>query len=182
MAYFLRGARDYVSHGARIPFMADLSESVTVAAPADLVYDLIADLPRMGEWSPECERVTWCGGATHATEGAHFLGHNRAGYTRWLTQGEVVSAEPGRHLAFEVTLGLLKIARWEYVIVPHDTELPACTVIEEWTDRRPWWFGGPVDLAFGSRARTNRRGIVKTLARLRRAAETLTKSGAQSAG
>ncbi|MEP7191775.1 MAG: SRPBCC family protein, partial [Actinomycetota bacterium] len=39
--------------------MVDLRESLTVAAPADLVYGLVADLPRMGEWSPECERVTW---------------------------------------------------------------------------------------------------------------------------
>jgi len=38
--------------------MADLRESLTVAAPADVGHDLITDLPRMGEWSPEREQVT----------------------------------------------------------------------------------------------------------------------------
>jgi len=115
--------------------MPDLRESLTVAAPADLVYDLFADLPRMGEWSPECERVTWRGEATCAAEGAQFVGHNKAGAVRWMTQGEVVIAEPGRHLAFEVTFGPPKIARWEYLIVPGDNDVSTCTVVEEWTDR-----------------------------------------------
>src|SRR5450756_1969528 len=54
--------------------MADVRESLAVVAPADAVYDLVADLPRMGEWSPECERVIWRGGATSAAHGAQFLG------------------------------------------------------------------------------------------------------------
>jgi hypothetical protein len=152
--------------------MADLRESLTVAAPADLVYDLVADLPRMGEWSPECERVTWRGGATGAVAGAQFLGHNRAGAARWMTQGEVVVAEPGRCLAFEISFGPVKIARWEYFIVSDDTEPSTCTVVEEWTDRRPFWVRTPAELAFGSRMKSNHRGIVETLTKLKRAAET----------
>jgi uncharacterized protein YndB with AHSA1/START domain len=154
--------------------MADLRESLTVAAPADLVYDLVADLPRMGEWSPECEAVTWRGGARCAAVGARFVGHNKAGSVRWMTQGEVVTAEPGRHLAFEISFGPLKIARWEYVIVPDDTDPSTCTLAEEWTDRRPGWYRTPADLAFGSRMKTNQRGMVQTLANLKRAAEAAT--------
>ena len=151
--------------------MADLSESLFVAAPADLVYDLVADLPRMGEWSPECERVTWRGGATSAAVGAKFLGHNRAGVLRWMTQGEVVTAEPGRRLAFEITFGPARIARWEYVITPGD-DPSTCTVVEEWTDRRPGWWRAPADRALGERTDINARGMVQTLASLGRAAET----------
>jgi hypothetical protein len=151
--------------------MPDLHESLTVAAPADLVYDLVADLPRMGEWSPECERVSWRGGATCAARGARFIGHNKAGWVRWMTQGEVVIAEPGRHLAFEITFGLLKIARWEYVIASVDADPGTCTVAEEWTDRRPFWYRGAADLALGSRLKTNQRGMIETLANLRLAAE-----------
>ena len=29
---------------------------IDIAAPPDVVYDLIADVTRMGEWSPECYR------------------------------------------------------------------------------------------------------------------------------
>ena len=151
--------------------MAHVRESLAVAATADSVYYLVADLPRMGEWSPECERVAWRGGATHAAKGAQFLGYNRAGAVHWMTQGEVVTAERGRHLAFEIHLGPLKIARWEYFIVPDDADPSSCTVVEEWTDRRAGWYAGPVDKAFGPRARTNRRGMEKTLANLKLAAE-----------
>ena len=151
--------------------MADIRESLVVSATADAVYDLVADLPRMGEWSPECERVTWRGGATSAAKGAQFLGHDRAGSIRWLTQGEVVTAERGRHLAFEIRFGLLNVARWEYFIVPDDSDPSTCTVVEEWTDRRPTWYRVPVDRAFGQRAVINRRGMVKTLANLKGAAE-----------
>jgi len=162
--------------------MADLSESRTVAAPADLVYGLVADLPRMGEWSPECERVTWRGGATCAAAGAQFIGHNKAGAVRWMTQGEVVVAEPGRHLAFEITFGPLKIARWAYVIAPGDADPSSCTVTEEWTDRRPGWYRGPADRALGSRLKINRRGMVETLANIKVAAETATGKQAQAGG
>jgi hypothetical protein len=151
--------------------MADLRESLHVATSADVVYQLIADLPRMGEWSPECERVTWRGGATHAMKGAHFLGHNRVGSLWWITQGEVVIAEHGRHLAFEITFGPMKVARWEYFIIPDDADPMGCTVVEEWTDRRPDLYRALADKAFGSRARANHRGMVTTLANLKRAAE-----------
>jgi uncharacterized protein YndB with AHSA1/START domain len=160
--------------------MADLRESLTVAAPADLVYDLVADLPRMGEWSPECERVTWRGGATSAAQGVQFLGYNRAGPVRWMTQGEVVIAEPGRHLAFEISFGPLKIARWEYLIVPDDSDPSTCTVVEEWTDRRPLWYRAPADRVLGSRIKINHRGMVQTLANLKVAAETATREGTPS--
>lgn len=161
--------------------MADLRESLNVAAPADLVYNLVADLPRMGEWSPECERVTWRGGATCAAAGAQFLGHNKAGLVRWMTQGEVVIAEPGRRLAFEITFGPLKIARWEYLIVPDDADPSTCTVVEEWTDRRSFWQRAPADLTFGSRVKTNHRGMVETLANLKHATETATKKAQSGA-
>ena len=36
----------------------DSVETVVDAAP-ERIYDLVADLPRMGEWSPECQRVEW---------------------------------------------------------------------------------------------------------------------------
>jgi uncharacterized protein YndB with AHSA1/START domain len=152
--------------------MADLRESLIVDAPADLVYDLVADLPRMGQWSPECERVTWRGGATSAAEGARFVGHNKAGSVRWVTQGEVTVVEPGRRLAFEITFGPLKIARWEYLLIPDDSDASTCTVVEEWTDRRPVWYRAPADLAFGSRVKTNHRGMVQTLTNLKGAAES----------
>ncbi len=59
--------------------------SVFVAAPPETVYDLVADLTRMGEWSPETTEVRWLDGATQAKVGARFRGTNRNGFRRWST-------------------------------------------------------------------------------------------------
>lgn len=151
--------------------MADLRETRHVEASPEEVYDLVADLPRMGEWSPECERVTWWRGATGAQRGARFIGYNRAGGLRWITFGEVVGADRGRNLAFEITVGPLRIARWEYFFIP-DVTRAGCTVVEEWTDRRPGWYAALVDRWLGPQARRNAQGITQTLDALKRAAET----------
>jgi hypothetical protein len=97
-----------------------------------------------------------------------------------MTQGQVVVAEPGRHLAFEITFGPLKLARWEYLVVPDDDDPSRCTVVEEWTDRRPGWYRIPADLALGSRLKTNQRGMVATLSNLRLAAQIASREQTES--
>src|SRR5262249_5560968 len=75
------------------------AESIVISAPNDRIYELVADLPRMGEWSPECQRVEWLEGATGPVEGATFVGHNRGGpggLMKWSRHGRVLAAEPGR--------------------------------------------------------------------------------------
>ena len=57
--------------------------SIDVAAPPHVVYDLITDVTRTGEWSPECCRCEWLDGATTAAAGARFRGYNRRGKYRW---------------------------------------------------------------------------------------------------
>jgi hypothetical protein len=44
-----------------------VSVSTTVAAPAAAVYELVSDITRYGEWSPENVGGTWLDGATTAT-------------------------------------------------------------------------------------------------------------------
>lgn len=149
--------------------MAHLRVSRHVEAPAEVVYDLVADLPRMGEWSPETERVLWRGDATGPEVGARFIGWNRKGVVRWFTYGEVVTAERGRRFAFEVTVGPIKVARWEYVLEP-DADGAGCTVTEEWTERRPR-FARLHDAALGDRRVSNAAGMELTLTALGRAAE-----------
>ncbi len=150
--------------------MADLRETLHIDAPADLVYRLVADLPRMGEWSPECERVSWRGGATQAVRGAHFVGYNRAGTMRWLTFGTVTAADPGRHLAFRVHLGPMAISLWEYFVVP-DSNSDGCTLVEQWTDHRALPTRMLFDRVLSDRVARNRRGIRSTLAAIKRVAE-----------
>ncbi len=48
-----------------------------VAARPELVWDLVADVTRVGGWSPECIRVAWLGEPGRPQPGARFTGHNR---------------------------------------------------------------------------------------------------------
>jgi hypothetical protein len=100
------------------------SEQLVIKAPAAPIYDLIADLPRMGEWSPECTSVEWADGATVATEGATFVGHNRAGplqLIRWSRRGRVLVADPGREFAFVTEEGGRESTVWRYRFEPVDS-------------------------------------------------------------
>ncbi|WP_433167416.1 SRPBCC family protein [Kribbella sp. CA-247076] len=148
--------------------MPDLSESITISAPAMSVYGLVSDLPRMGEWSPECTRVTWSSRTPGPATGARFVGHNRVGAIRWFTFGRVVDAVPGERFSFAITFGPIPISLWAYDF----RHLPSgCEVVESWTDHRPApmrWLFHPF---FGDRSRTNNRGIKVTLSRLKHAAE-----------
>lgn len=71
-----------------------------IDAPPEVVYDLVADVTRMGEWSPECTRGEWLNGATGPAVGARFKGSNRRGLARWSTRPRVVAAERGREFGF----------------------------------------------------------------------------------
>ena len=76
-----------------------------IGAPAELVWAMVSDVTRMGEWSPENEGCTLLGGATAAQPGARFRGVNRNGKKKWTTMGTVVNAEPGRRFSFRVDAG-----------------------------------------------------------------------------
>jgi len=82
---------------------------VDVDAPVDVVWRVVADVTRTGEWSHECHRVTWVDGATSAVRGARFRGGNKAFWWRWSRTSEVVEIEPGRLIAWRT------IPTWRFV-------------------------------------------------------------------
>lgn len=55
----------------------ELTHRVTlvVHAPADVVYGLVSDVTRTGEWSPTCRGCTWEDPARRGP-GARFVGRN----------------------------------------------------------------------------------------------------------
>ncbi|WBQ03181.1 SRPBCC family protein [Kribbella sp. CA-293567] len=147
--------------------MPDFSESITVAAPPAEVYAQVSDLARMGEWSPECTRVSWAT-AGPPVVGARFIGYNRVGLMRWFTQGEVVEAVPGERFSFRIRFGPVPIALWSYDFTPAPG---GCLVTESWTDRRPGALRTVFAWFFGDRAERNRRGIRQTLGNLKSSLE-----------
>jgi uncharacterized protein YndB with AHSA1/START domain len=151
--------------------MSDVKVSAEIAAPAEKVWHLVSDLPRMGEWSPENTGGRWLDGAAGPALGARFRGSNRKGLRRWSTTCTVTAADTGKKFSFEVTYGPLAISTWDYTLTPSDS---GTTVVEEWTDRRPSWMkiaSGPV-MGVSDRAAHNRSGMEQTLARLKSAAES----------
>lgn len=83
-----------------------------IAASPEALYDLVTDVTRMGEWSPETIEAKWIGGATSAVPGARFKGTNKLGSSTWSTKPTVVDADRGRRFSFQVP-GKAG-ARWTY--------------------------------------------------------------------
>jgi hypothetical protein len=155
--------------------MATLDVRTHINASADRVWALIGDPTRMGEWSPECRAVNWARGSTAPARGARFKGHNRNGWRRWTTTGTLVDYEPGRDVAWDVSLGLLAVAQWRYRIEP-DGDGQACTLTESFTDKRGGLVKrlGRVARGVSDTEAHNRRGMEQTLANVKVAAESAT--------
>jgi hypothetical protein len=148
--------------------------TTTVEAPAEAVYDLVADLTRMGEWSPENTGGTWLDGADGPAVGARFKGKNkrRGG---WSTTCTVLTADPGREFAFAVGKPAKPSTVWRYRFEPEGAatrvtesfELPVERpgAVERFFTRIGTgvsWDERPDDMA---------RGMETTLARLKDTAE-----------
>lgn len=139
--------------------------SIHIEAPPERVYELVSDLPRMGEWSPECYRCDWLDGWTGPAVGARFRGYNRRGRARWTTTGTVVVADPGREFSFTTAwLGNLPASRWTYRLRLSDggTELT-----ESYRAPR----AGALILLHRWRAPELQQGMQSTLERIKRTAE-----------
>jgi uncharacterized protein YndB with AHSA1/START domain len=108
--------------------------AIEIQARPEDIYGLLADVRRMGEWSPECVRCRWLRGATAARPGARFRGTSRNGWHRWSTRATIVTADPGRQLAFDVTYLGLPVASWRYDFTPGDALSTVLT--ESVVDRR----------------------------------------------
>jgi uncharacterized protein YndB with AHSA1/START domain len=96
--------------------------SIDIAAPAERVYDLISDVTRMGEWSPECRKCTWIGSTKKPTVGARFVAFNKGRRgPSWVTPVKVTAAERGREFAFNRSAPMIGSYTWRYVFEPTES-------------------------------------------------------------
>jgi hypothetical protein len=142
--------------------MPDVSVTKEIPTSADQLWAMVADLPRMGEWSPENDGGAWIGGATGPGVGAKFKGRNHHGSRRWSTIATVVDCEPGSRFSFRVSVLGLSVSDWSYDVEPTEA---GCTVTASWSDRRPGFFKPIGRLATGvaDRESHNRAGLEATL-------------------
>jgi uncharacterized protein YndB with AHSA1/START domain len=94
--------------------------SIFIGASAEAVYRLVSDPIRMPEWSPECVRCRWIGGAGRAGVGARFRGTSRNGWRRWTTKSTITEMRDDELFAWEVTYFRRPVARWEYRVAQTD--------------------------------------------------------------
>ena len=87
--------------------------TIHIDAPPEAVYDLVSDVTRMGEWSPETYACEWLDGATGPAVGARFKGSNRMGPAKWSTKPKVTAAERGQAFAFDTGF-----TTWRYDFAP----------------------------------------------------------------
>jgi hypothetical protein len=146
--------------------------SVEIAAPADVVWGLVADVRRMGEWSPHTVQAEWVDAPVGdgPAVGRRFRGTNRLPIVRqWTSTATVTECEPGRRFAFAVGRKVEDPnTLWSYDFEPVATG--GTRVIERWRMvREP----GVVLLYYrliGQRRRIAE-GVEETLRRLKTAAE-----------
>ena len=153
--------------------------AIDIDAAPEAVYWLVADLSRMGEWSPECYRCEWIDGAEGPAAGARFRGRNHIGPVRWTTTGRVHVTEPGREFSFSTeervwpwlffwSLKRHEATRWRYRFDRSGTQT---RLIESY---EPVWSPLWVRFAdlFMPRTRQLARGMQRTLERIKAAAES----------
>jgi len=153
--------------------MADLqySGSIAIARSPEVLYDMVSDVTRMGEWSPVCTRCWWDEGESLRV-GAWFTGRNETPDRTWDTRSQVVAADRGRHFAFVVG-GTW--TRWSYAFTPSDG---GTVVTESWEflpggyARFEERFGDDAPAQIADREAAAHKGIPETLAALKRVAES----------
>jgi hypothetical protein len=149
------------------------SRALVIDAAPECIYALVADMARMGEWSPECQRVEWLDGAAGPSEGARFMGHNQGGprgLMKWSRRGRILTAEVGREFAFVTEEGGKEGTEWRYRFEP---VAGGTRVTESYTvSSIPWW-ARLLDVPT-NRARELRDAMGHTLEQLKCAAEAPT--------
>ena len=142
--------------------------SVHVAAPPHAVYDLVSDVTRTPELSPEVVACSWHEGVTGPAVGARFVATNKAGRMRWDNHPVVIAAEPAREFAFARTERFAGTVEWRYALEPADGGTRV-TLSYEVTRPITWlgWFIISGIAGCKDRRSDLRRGMEQTLQRMR---------------
>lgn len=149
-----------------------------IDAPPEVLYELIADVTRTPEITPDIVRVEWLDGATEAAVGARFKAINTAGKgPNWSNKPVITVLEPGREIAWERTEPLGGTIEWRYRFEPEGS---GTRITESYRVVKPlallgWFLIGKV---FGLKDRKSdlHNSMLRTLDRLAEMTETKSES------
>jgi carbon monoxide dehydrogenase subunit G len=144
------------------------SASIVINRPPADVWAAVADITRMGEWSPECVRARWIGGSSGPAEGAEFEGDNVAklgpiALKKWTTTSKVTVCEVGR--TFEFVASGLTTWRYDFEASGSGTKVTEFFRFEE-SGFAGFFYGKVLQ-----RGKTMTKGMAQTLARIKAALE-----------
>lgn len=139
------------------------SVTVHIDAPPEQVWDLVADVTKIGRYSPETFEAEWLDGATGPAVGVRFRGHvkrNQKGPTYWATC-VITECEPNR--VFEFTVGPsvekgLNTWRYELQAAGGGTDVTESFRLKDALPMKVYWA-----LLGWARGKTNREGMRRTL-------------------
>ena len=141
------------------------------AAP-DKVWSLVADISKMGDYSPEVVETEWLDGATGPALGARYRGHvkrNEKWPVLYWTTCEITECKPGEVFEFAVMFGTTKANVWRYEFsgTPDGgTDVTESYDLGDNLFTKLWYpLGGFL------RDRRNQRDMLKTLERVKAVAE-----------
>src|ERR1700728_804911 len=151
------------------------SVSLHIAAPAEQLCEMVADVTRTPEFSPEILECHWVDGADGPAVGARFRARNKVpNRPSWTNKPVVTGMDPGRSFTFARTEKFDGTVEGSYRFEP-DPAGTGTTVTESYTVTRPltavgWFIIGTL---FGRKDRRTdlRAGLEPTLERMRAVAE-----------
>lgn len=129
-----------------------IEETIHVDAPPEVVWSLVTDLRRMGEWSGQARGGRWLGGRGPAL-GSRFLGLNKLGWVWWATTCKVTEFEAPRSFVFR---NEQNHARWVYLLEPDGAGGTGGTTVihrRELPDGRPAMARAVARVLFGGGAK-----------------------------
>ena len=151
-----------------MPQPLPISATVDIAASPERVWELVGDVARMPEWSPELRRLRVVGRGP-VRVGSTLLGLNRRGVVAWPTSSTVTRFDPGRAVAWRTRESG---ATWTYELEAADvgTRLTGRRDLREFS--RLTSLLGPVIGGAAGHDEELAAGIRTTLERIKRSVET----------
>jgi hypothetical protein len=149
-----------------------VEETLQIGAGTAEVWRLVGNPVAMTGLTEECVHMEWLGDSSAPSVGARFRGRNRSGWRRWSTTCTIVRYAPGEEIAWDVTSGPLRVARWAYRVAPGEAE--GTTIISErFDDHRGALLRatGPLVRGTTDADALNRAHMRATLARIKEKAE-----------
>ena len=147
-----------------------LEDRIEIEAPVSRVWDLVGDVRRMSEWSPQVSSTRLRAGYEECAEGAEFTSLNREGELEWTTHGQITTYDVERAVAFRIAENWVV---WSFLLEPvgggtaltqrRETPEGISDLSIEWTER---FLGGQ-----GAFTEILRAGMRQTLERIKAAAE-----------